>query len=508
MLDLTVLAPAETMPQEAVQEHAFLWTAEAKPLPPSSPSDDDAQEIAVAAGTPNELRLLFDAKETDLAERVAAVCNALYVISGKSGVEDFRNGILETGRRAVAGMPTSAPPSATPEVRGEQVYVNAAATPKRHALMFALDQWSLRLKEFSKRVTQRAETAALQFARMKLERSLQLTLEQSLRYLRGGSFGSRVTSGQLVAPGATLAGPDVSDLADALTQLATLRRELTYFREQSDAAKRAVRRVGLVDSSTGILGPGLLRAASDQDLRGLLDTPSASNALARATQGEEAATRVLAEACARLSRIHPVLIRLWDQPIVFVVADLWNGTPAARRLAALTADGRLTVALADLLNKTAAAANDFIADLRANPEEIWRYDNAIRGALRSLHLGEGDIAWQVTEDYLLEQRGAWSDIAQINLSLNVIEMVAASAAVAPPVTAVLAILGAAGGVAEVVEGFVAEARNDRAFEACLDPAESLALEQGSYAGVVFSALFMMFALRGAGRDVAKALRVP
>jgi hypothetical protein len=525
MLDLWILTPAETLPQEAIQKNAFLWMAEAKPLPPASPSDDDAQEIVVDAGTPNELRLLFDAKETDLAERVAGVCNSFYVSSGKSGVEDFHRGILETGWRRADDAPVMsasrpAPKSATPEVRGEQVYVNAAATPKRHALSVAVDEWSRRLEEFSKRVVERVQTVANQFAKEKLEKSLDQTLRQAYeRYFRGVPPGGRVSSGQLVVPGATLTGPDVSDLADAMTQIATLARELGFFREQSYTEKRAVRLVGLVSDSPGsfgpglllpgIFGPGLLRAALKQDLRGLLETPSASSALAIATQGEEAVMRVFAEECARLSRKHPVLIRLWDQPIVFEVADLWNNTPATQRLAALAADGRLADALANLLNNTSAAANDLIAALRANPKEIWRYDNAIHGALQSVHLNEGDIAWRAAEDYLLEQKGVYSDIAKINMGLGVIEwVVAAAASVAPPVTGVLAMLSGAAGVVDVAESFVIEASKDRAFEACLDPAESIALEGGSYVGVVVSALFMLFGLRGIGRDVAKGLRAP
>jgi hypothetical protein len=190
------------------------------------------------------------------------------------------------------------------------------------------------------------------------------------------------------------------------------------------------------------------------------------------------------------------------------VADLWNRTPAASQLAVIQADGTLAAALTTVFNETSAAANGFIADLRANPEEIWRYHNAIYPTLKALHLNQGDVAWRAIEDHLIAVSGEMSPVAQLSMGLGLVEMLAAGLAVAPPVAVVLAVLSAAAGVAELIENAVNEARKDRAFDACLDPSESLAVEPGSYTGLVVGALFMLFQIRGAGKGLVKALAVP
>lgn len=504
MIELTSLAPAETLPAEPYGENAFLWQSEAKPLPNAEdPSDDDVQEIAVNAGNADEIRLLFNARESTLAERMAGVCNSFYVNAGTAGVDGLLKAIVEGGIRAAGGMPIPAPASEVPVVRGERVYVSAATTPKRNALRVAVEQWQKQIRPFAEKVVDRVQVVGLAYATAKLQQCADQTMRQALRYLKSGASNRGTTSGELVGPHSPLAGPDVADLADALTQIAAMRREVQLFQDQSNEAKAAVRKVGIVDSRTRVLGPALLHAAAAQDLRALLDVPSATGALARATQGYDAAVQLLAQQCSLKCRTHPVLYRLWDQPIAYEVADLWNNSPAAYRLTVLQADGRLAAALAAVLNETVAAANDFIVDLRVNPEEIWSYDTAIYAALDALQLSQGDIAWRAAEEHLETTQGALSPLSQLNLGLGIVEVLAAGAAVAPPVAAVLAVLSAGVGVAELVESALKEARKDRAFAACLDPAQSLALEGGSYAGVVVGALFMIFQLRGVGRDVAK-----
>jgi hypothetical protein len=504
VIDLTSLAPAETLPAESHSENAFLWQSEAKPLADADdPSDDDVQEIVVNAGSVDEIRLVFNARESTLADRMAGVCNSFYVTSGTAGVDGLLKAIMESGIRAAGGMPTLAPAGEVPAVRGERVYVSASTTPKRYALRVGVEQWQKQIRPFAEKVVGRVEAVGRAHAMAKLQQSADQTMRQALRYLKSGAASSGTTTGQLVRPHSPLVGPDVADLADALTQIAAMRREVQLFQEQSTEAKAALRKVGIVDSRNRPLGPALLHAAAAQDLRALLDVPSATGALARATQGYDAAVQLLAQECSLKCRAHPVLYRLWNQPVAYEVADIWNNTPAAYRLAALQGDGRLAAALATELNETVAAANSFIVELRVNPEEIWRYDTAVYAALDALQLSQGDIAWRAAEEHLETIKGELSPLSQLNLGLGIVEMLAAGAAVAPPVAAVLAVLSAGVGVAELVESALDEARKDRAFAACLDPAESLALEGGSYAGVVIGALFMIFQLRGAGRDVAK-----
>jgi hypothetical protein len=495
VIDLTIIAP-DPAPARRAPDDAVLWALETRRLPDrDEPKDEDVQEIVVSAGTDDELRLIFDAHEPDLGERVAAVCNSFYVNGGAAGVAALQRAIVESGLRSAGGMPV--PSAKRPTVRGEQVYITGALSPKRHALRVALERWQERLPPFAARVIAKVQAVALDLARVKLEASADQTLRQAGRYLRSAQARG-TSSGHLVAPGSPLIdGPDLASLAEALTAIATMRRELEHFRQVARDPTARVHSAAILDGMT-MLGPALVNPIKAKELRGLLDVPGAITALARATQGYQSVTRMLAIECSMWCRIHPVLHRLWNQPIAYEVADLWNNTPAARRTGALQADGRLARALAAAFDETSAAANAFLADLRAHPETIWRYEPAIEAALRELLLGAGDVAWRATEDHLASVKSEMSPLSQLGLALGGIEVLAASMAVAPPVGAVLAILSGAVSIAEWAEGAVDESRKDRAFQATLDPADSLALEPSSYVGLVVGAVFVLLQLHGAG----------
>ncbi len=505
-MELIVLAPAENLPPEQ-GDNRFLWQAEAKPLPEvGEPSDANAQEIAVTLDGAGEVRLLFNAYEASLADRVAGVCNTFYVTSGRAGVDSFLKAIVETGWRA-AGTRYSVrlPDGLLPKVRGEPTYGNVTYSPKRHALRIAVEKWQEAIPSFEDKVVERTQAVALDIANKKLEECAARTLRESLRYLKSGSPRG-AGSGKLVQENSPLAGADVAELAQALTQIAAMRRELELFASESDRAKAQIRRVGIIDDPSRVLGPSLLHAGAAQDLRGLLYVPSAAGALAKATQGYDAAARLLAQECSKLCRAHPVLHRLWDQPIAYEVADLWNNTPAKDRVAALQAQGTLSLALTEVLNAATTAAFELITELRVSPDEIWRYDPAIYAALDALHLNEGDIAWRAAEDHLVTVKGSMSTISRVSLALSGVELIAAASAVAPPVAAALAVLSTATMAMELGESAFNESRKDRAFRACLDPADSLAVEAGSYAGLVIGALFMLLQIRSTGKSLTKLAR--
>ena len=185
-------------------------------------------------------------------------------------------------------------------------------------------------------------------------------------------------------------------------------------------------------------------------------------------------------------------------------------TPLSRnRSAALSADGGSAGALAQVLNDTTNAAYDFIADLRANPEEIWRYGNAVHGALEALHLNEGDIASaRVADERLDAQSKAMDTMAQLNLGLGVVEVAAAHLMVIPPVAVVFALVSAGVGVAELVEGFVDQARQGSGLSGNARSRPSLRFEGGSYWGVVIGAVFILLQLRGPGALSRRRSREP
>lgn len=502
MYQLTILGASEEPVHLSLKDNSLLWCSEAKPLAPPTLTDENAQEIVVAPGTADELRLVFNTKESDLNERVAGICNSLMSTSGMRGVQELAVAIGETGYRFEGRVYR---PIRTPQVRGEQTYVNAAASPRRHALKLGVEAWQANWAKFAKAVIDRVQSEAVRLATVRLERSSQIVLTQSVRYFKGSAPRPPTSSNAQVHPEAALLGPDVEDLLEAIAEIAAMRREIEFFDQQAWEAKQAARRVGLTEKGLGTFGPLMRRAAINQDLRAMLEVPSATSALARATQGFDAATRVFAQACAEKCRLHPVLRRLWDHALVLEIGELWNRTPATERLDVINADGRLAALLSQLLNGTAKAAESFIAELRSNPDGVWKYPPAIRAALEALYLNEGDLAWRVVEDHLAAIEGSMSELASISLGLGVVELIAGASAVAPPVAVAIAILSAGAAVAELIESAMEEARKDRAFAACLDPADSLAVEGGSYVGVVVSAVFILLQLRGVKTTALKAL---
>jgi hypothetical protein len=100
VIEITAIGPADQLDEQTpFAENAFLWRAEAKPLSPANPTDDNVQEIRIFEGMDDELLLTFDTFEEDLDERVAGVCNSLFVESGLDGVSVFGRAVADTGIR-------------------------------------------------------------------------------------------------------------------------------------------------------------------------------------------------------------------------------------------------------------------------------------------------------------------------------------------------------------------------------------------------------------------------
>jgi len=497
MIEITALGPADQPDEPTRLENAFLWCAEAKPLSPVNPSDDNVQEILIFKGTDDELLLTFDISEEDLDERVAGVCNSLFVESGMDGVSAFGRAIADTG----IPYPYLTMPQIPQEqdVRGEKLYINDAASPRRAALKKSVQTWYDKLGTFREKVLPKVQVAAAAYASTKLERSLDETLRQSLRYFRNLGPRGDTGSGSLVPQGTALSGPDVTDLAMAMQRVAILRGDVSQF------AKAVNRNVGLVDSQTALIGPQLLNAGARRDLRALLGVALDPDGLVQATRGLQGASQQFAKECALLCRVHPILYRLLDNPIIFKVDQLLRSTPATDVQQALQGFVPLRSLVSTTLNDTTSAANALIADLRAHPEDVWTYDRAIEGGLSTLHLSEGDLAWHVAQENIKQRKT--TTLGLLNEGLNSAEMVAALMGVAPPVTVALAAIGVLSSVASLIEDALTEVAKDRALSACLNPADSLVFEGGSYFGVVFGALFILASVRGVVKDLAKAVGV-
>jgi hypothetical protein len=484
IIELTTVEPAQVF-KDISPENAFLWQTEPKPAGEvPEPKKEDVQLILVYPNTEREIRLAFNVADPNLTDRVAEVCNSFFVTSGSPGVSDFQNSI------------------------GNPVNLAPETTPRRFVLYVEVEAWQRWLAAFAEKVVARTQFVACEIAGKKLDQTLKQTLGEAVRYLRSGQFGGSPGTGQLVLPNSPLTGPDVASLAGALSKVAAMRRELDLLKAESAQARDRIRGVGFVDSGSGVLGPGLLHAAAAQDLRSLsaVDDLRSLSALDSATLAYEAGERAFVLECTALCQLHPVLHRLASKPIVLQVADIWDNTLPEERLAALQADGSLALALSNVLNEITDAAFRFQNDLRVNPNDIWRYEKPIHAALEAMHLNEGDIAWRVASEHLQARTSGMSTLSRLSFGLNAVELIAAAAAVAPPVAAVLAILSAGAGVAELVEGALNEGQKDLAFQACLDPAMCVAVEGGNYAGVVIGAAFMLLQFRDLGRSVARLER--
>lgn len=506
MIDLTIAGPSSVAIDSLKSEDAFLWAADAKPLPAPSPSDEHAQEIAINAGAAEELRLLFDVSEADFKARVDGVCNSLYVTDGLQGISEFSASVHQTGVVFTGRVSQPIPPSAIPKVRGEQVYVNAAATPKRHAIGDHIKEWQRRHEAFVTKAIDRVQLAAVGYANGVLDRSLRRTLTEAQRYFQLHGPRAETSTNTLVSPNARLTGPELSSLVEAMVGIAAIRRELDLFESERLREERKREGMGGRARTKSIVPTPSLAIA--EDLRALLDSTKTADVLVALTGNIERTSQALAIECAKRCRLHPVLYKLWNQPVVLAVDEIWSATSAADRLPAIEADGRLKAALLQVLSETSAAAHGFVADLRANPDEAWHYEPAIYGGLRALHLNESDLAWRAVDDRIENMRGAMTPLQELSLGLGMVELLAATAAVAPPVAVVLAVLSIGAGIAELIESAIAEARKTRAFNACLNPADSLVVQGGSYASVVIGALFIVLQIRGTTKAIGKAVPKP
>jgi hypothetical protein len=495
VIDLKVIGPADRVENKPFAENAFLWCAEAKPLPPASPTEDNVQEIVIYEGTDDEQRLVFDTSESELDERVAGVCNSLFVTSGTAGVGKFSRAIVEYAELV---MPI---PTRPQDAQGEKFYINAISTPRREALRECVEAWYDKFQRYEEKVLPKVETAAAAFATVKLERSLDDVLRQSLRYFQNVGPRGDTSSGALVSPSSVLSGPDVPDLAIAMQRVAALRGEVKRF------AQAVNRNIGLVDSRTGLIGPELLHAGARRDLRALLGTSLDPDAIVQATRGLQGASQLFAKECAELCRIHPILYRLLDRPIIYQVDSLLRNTPATDAQRALQTFAPLRNILSSTLNETTNAANSLIEELRSDAEQVWKYERAIQGGLSDLHLSEGDIAWQVAMEHLDKKKNETGPLGQLSDGLGAIEFISSLAAVPPPVLIVIAALGVVASVASTIEKALNEAAKDRALSASLNPDDSLVVEGGSYFGVIFNALFILLSIRGVAKDLTKAARL-
>lgn len=467
MIHLTLLMPQEKDLDPMKEEDLFLWQAESAVLADmAEPSETDAQEIAVYPEGSGLLRLLFNASEPDLQERVAGYCNSFYAMYGSAGVRAFATAILDAP--ATLWDPSVAPRTPLdPPLKGERVY-RGEDTPKRHRLLQAYKKQKKALDAFILRAEQRIQAKALEVVKARLKKLNRQLVTERLRY-RMPPQGSMVVAPELEA--------DLNGLAQAMWEIAVLRRELEYFDEQYVTAQHT--------PGTGYEIPSL------EEFR-------KRTALVEKDQARDRETLVtrLAEHCGR----YPVLHRLWKHAVVLEVADAWANALPKDKSSKVTYNTRLLDAIDDTLNGVQAAMGLMESELNETPEVVWRYSPVINDALKSLQLGRGDIAWMAAQERLAGFKGQMGPFAKLSLGIGIVEDLAAMAAATPPIAALLAAASLTSAFGEVIESAVEEGKKDRAFEACLNPADSFAAEQGSYIGAVVGALFFILQLRGAAKS--------
>ncbi|SFV04207.1 hypothetical protein SAMN05216350_11924 [Polaromonas sp. YR568] len=464
MLNLTLLMPQEKDLDPMKDEDFFLWQAESAVLPDMpEPGEADAQEIAIYPEGSELLRLLFNAGEPDLQERVAGYCNSFYAMYGSEGVRAFAAAILDPP--ATLWDPATAPREPlNPPLKGERVY-RGEDTPKRHRLLQAYKKQKKVLDAFIVRAEKRIQAKALEVVKARLKKLNQQLVTERIRY-KMPPQGSMIVAPELEA--------NLNGLAQAMWEIATLKRELEYFDAQYVMAQHT--------PGTGYYIP------SPEEFRKRTEPVEKDQARVR-----ETLVARLVEHCKR----YPVLHRLWKHPALFDVADTWVNALPKDKSSKVTYNTRLLDTIDETLNGVQAAMGLMETELNEAPEVVWRYSPVINEALKSLHLGRGDMAWMVAQERLASFKGQMGPFAKLSLGIGIVEDLAAMAAATPPIAALLAAASLTSALGDVIESAVEEGKKDRAFEACLNPADSFAAEQGNYIGAVVGALFFFLQLRGA-----------
>lgn len=480
MIEATLLVPASKEAAPADPKDLFLWQAETKPLgDPPEPTEAQIQEIVVDPQGTGALSLIFNADDPDLSERVAGACHSLYALHGSEGLRDFRNALQGTGVQAAGAFME---PLSPVRVRGELIYLGEEETPKRHALIRAFEKHKEVLETFVGAAVARIEAVAAQVAQERLRKVKDQLFKEAMRYLALKGDGSASGANGFLDGSERTEGPEVMDLAEAMWEIATLRRELALARGAQDRARRKAR------TARQHYWP------NRRELEAALAAASRER-----SRSEEALARICAEHCATF----PVLYRLWDQPVTLEVGAVWADALPNSRAGALQHGTSLAKALAETINAVASEATEFEAELRAAPEEAWRYDPAVFAALDALYLAQGDLGWKAAEEKLESVNGSLSPLSKLSMGLGGVELLASALAVPPPAAAVIAVASLAAGIAELVESALVEARKDRAFRACLNPGDSLAMAPGAYGAVAIGALFLMLQIKDVNKGLGK-----
>jgi len=468
MIELTLLMPQEKDLDPMKEEDFFLWQAEAPALEAQpEPSEATAQEIVLYPEGQTPLRLLFDTGEPRLQDRVAGFCNSFYATYGMEGVRAFASSILDPP--VTTWDPSVAPRTPLkPPLKGERVY-RGESTPKRHVLLEAYKKHRKALDTFIGRAEERIQVKALEVVKARLNTMNHELTKERVRY-------KAPPRGFVVDAAQTGSNPDGLDgLAHAMWEIATLRRELDYFNKQYDTAQHTP------GKGEGYYVPSY---AAFRKRTGLVEKDQA--------RIRETLAARLADHCRR----YPILYKLWDHDVVLEVADAWSNAPPRDRRDKVTYATRLLDTIDETLNEVQAARGLLESELREAPEVVWRYSPVIEEALRSLHLGQGDLAWRAAQEKLASFKGEMGPFAKLGIGIGIVEDLASLGAAAPPVAALLAAASLASSLGEMIESAVEEGKKDRAFAASLNPADSFSAEQGNYISAVVGAFFLIFQIRG------------
>jgi hypothetical protein len=469
----------------ATEELKDLWLLQdlGKPLPPPpAPSSDADAVVVVFEEGPGEdaTTTVFSGSDPDVAARVANLCDYIYVKSGMRYLEALESSLQKADDKYAINQRHPFGPG-----------------PLLPAYFARLN----RIKRFAREAVPVIEDASQGWAFHQLSWSHTATEAEARRYLSGAGedWWNMV-----------LGGPEVAGLVQALAGVGQRVVETQYAARMYATFLPSS---GAPSSLTEADPPGLQRnirkdfesykSVLRPEIKGQVDAivaqlnskPSSVQAEAQATKAQAQLAADLQEACAA----YPVIYRLWNKQVAKQVATIWFSAAERSRVSAVVDDStpgdNLRDSLRSVVTSTLQNNIKFQYDLTGSSASIvWRYGNAVAGGLRTLGISEGMLAWRAAADKLASGQDAL--LPTLSDAAQALQLAADLTIEAPPVTAIIEGLAAALSLANLAEELLSKVQNDRAFGACLDPAESLALAPSVYSDIAINGVCLFFQVKG------------
>jgi hypothetical protein len=447
--------------------------------------DENAQEIVFSPpGSPKDappLRIFFDTDADDLADKLQAVSETVYVLSGRRGWQEFERALNGTVREVFGGV------TAPVAVQGESIYRNPDETPKRHKLITLYPRV---LRVLADRIDELIPTigpAAARWAALELQKQREEIVGEAFRYLlvsdseRTGNDDQRrqAISRHLASTpwGVDISGPEAAGLIGALREVRAPRDALRTYRTNV-VITQVVRRI--------VLGNQLVEATRNPAAIALVPflpvtTPEEDQANIDIRVG-------IAADVARIAAPHQIVHRLWATGAVDLVQLEEARNPRAtndeiaRRLSVVRA---YREAVGQALKDTLDATSGMKEELEDDPDTVWAYPRAVRVALTAQGVPRGSLTWAAAEERLAREQE--SAVSKVNEVVGYCQMLALAGGVSAPGAAVLEAVSLVLNTIELGEGIWKAWHESRASKTHLNPGKSFASDP-SYAAILLGVL--------------------